>query len=170
MSGLPLLFMSSIIVAAALGTVAIWAPRRFVAKAFALGLFALFLPVGLAGWSDLLSRPKPVSLEWMQAQAEAATVLAGSIREGQGIYVWLQLEGLPEPRAYQLPWNREQAEQLEEALRDAEAGGTGVQMRLPFEPTLDPEKPKFYAMPQPALPPKPDPAPAQTFNAPEQSA
>ena len=27
-------------------------------------------------------------------------------------------------------------------------------MRLPFEPTLDAREPKFYAPPQPALPPK----------------
>jgi len=27
-------------------------------------------------------------------------------------------------------------------------------MRLPFEPSLDDREPKFYAMPQPALPPK----------------
>ena len=64
----------------------------------------------------------------------------------------------------QLPWNQQQAEQLQKALHDAEASGTGVRMRLPFEPSLDPEKPKFYAMPQPALPDKPEPgAPAQRF-------
>jgi hypothetical protein len=27
-------------------------------------------------------------------------------------------------------------------------------MRLPFEPSLDDGEPKFYALPQPALPPK----------------
>ena len=27
-------------------------------------------------------------------------------------------------------------------------------MRLPFEPSLDDQEPRFYAQPQPALPPK----------------
>ena len=37
-------------------------------------------------------------------------------------------------------------------------------MRMPFEPSLDPREPRFYAAPQPALPPKPQQAtPAQRF-------
>lgn len=172
MSGLPLLFIAGIVVALGLGSVAIWAPRRLMAKAAALGLFVLFLPLGFAGWSDLLSRPKPVGLEWLRGQADEATVLAGSIREGAEIYVWLQLDDVGEPRAYALPWNQQQAEQLQKALQDAEAGGSGVRMRLPFEPTLDPEKPRFYAMPQPMLPQKPVPpgAAPQVFTPPEQEA
>ena len=44
-------------------------------------------------------------------------------------------------------------------------------MRLPFEPTLDRREPKFYAPPQPALPPK-DLAqpPAQIYQQPGQNA
>jgi hypothetical protein len=169
MSNLPFLFATAVAVAMALGSIAIWAPRRLVAKVAALGTFALFLPIGFAGWSDLLSRPKPVAYEWFQARSDEATVLAGTVREGESIYVWLQLDGADEPRSYELPWDREQAQQLQEAMRSAENDGTGVRMRLPFEPTLDPEEPKFYALPQPALPPKD--APKQTarrFVPPEQ--
>ena len=37
-------------------------------------------------------------------------------------------------------------------------------MRLPFEPSLDDREPKFYALPQPPLPPKDaDRAPAQVY-------
>lgn len=154
MSNLPFLFAAAVLVAMGLGSIALWAPRRLIAKLGALGTFALFLPIGFAGWADLLSRPKPVAYEWFSARADEATVLAGTVREGEGIYVWLQLDTADEPRAYELPWNRDQARQLQEALRAAENDGTGVRMRLPFEPTLDPEKPKFYALPQPALPPK----------------
>ena len=46
------------------------------------------------------------------------------------------------------------AEELQQALRDAGQQGGGVRMRLPFEPSLDDLEPKFYARPQPALPPK----------------
>ena len=65
-----------------------------------------------------------------------------------------QLDGAPEPRAYQLPWSKAEAQQLQKALREAEAGGSGVRMRMPFEPSLDPREPRFYAAPQPAMPPK----------------
>jgi hypothetical protein len=96
-------------------------------------------------------------------------VLAGTIEEGERIYVWLQLDGTAEPRAYALPWDREQARELQEALRSAENDGTGVRMRLPFEPSVDPERPKFYALPQPPLPPKDLPAPSvKRFVPPEQ--
>lgn len=169
MSSMPLIFAATVVLASVLGTIALWAPRRLAAKLGALGVFALFLPVGFAGWSDLLSRPKPIAFEWLQARAGEATVLAGTIEEGERIYVWLQLDGTAEPRAYELPWDRERARELQDALRSAENDGTGVRMRLPFEPSLDPEQPKFYALPQPPLPPKDLPAQsAKRFVPPEQ--
>jgi hypothetical protein len=61
---------------------------------------------------------------------------------------------IAEPRAHVLPWDRASALPLQQALREAERQGSGVQMRLPFEPSLDDLEPKFYALPQPALPPK----------------
>ena len=35
--------------------------------------------------------------------------------------------------------------------------GGGVKMRLPFEPSLDAQEPRFYAPPPPRLPAKPHP-------------
>ena len=49
---------------------------------------------------------------------------------------------------------RDLAEQLQAAQREANENQTQVQMRLPFERSEDDQKPKFYAMPQPAQPPK----------------
>ena len=46
------------------------------------------------------------------------------------------------------------AEQLQQAARDAAEQQSAVRMRVPFEPTLDNQEPRFYALPQPALPPK----------------
>jgi hypothetical protein len=63
-----------------------------------------------------------------------------------------------------LPWSRDLAEQLQTARREAEQNDTQVQMRLPFEPSLDDGEPKFDAMPQPALPPKDlDPEPPKFY-------
>jgi hypothetical protein len=95
-----------------------------------------------------------VALEWWQGHAQEATVLGATMREQEAIFLWLALPGVAEPRAYRLPWSRDLAEQLQAAQREAENNRTQVQMRLPFEPSLDDRAPKFYAMPQPQLPPK----------------
>jgi hypothetical protein len=115
--------------------------------------------------AHLLSLPKPVALEWWLTNAPSATVLGSTVRENEAIYVWLQLEQVAEPRAYALPWNRDLAEQLQTAQREANESQSQVRMRLPFEPTLDDREPKFYALPQPPLPPKDvGRAPAQVYD------
>jgi hypothetical protein len=44
-------------------------------------------------------------------------------------------------------------------------------MNLPFENSLDRDKPKFYPLPQPKLPDKPyEKAPVHNYQAPEQGA
>jgi hypothetical protein len=154
MNGVPQLFVVAAALAATLGLISIWAPRRLMIKGTALVTATLFLPVAYASLVELLSKPKPVDLEWWRTDAAEAEVVASRLIEEEGIFLWLQLPDLIEPRAYVLPWDRVSAEQLQEALREAEQRGSGVQMRLPFEPSLDPQEPKFYAMPQPALPPK----------------
>lgn len=146
------LFLLTICLAAALATIAIWSPRRLAVKLVAVAALVLFLPLAWAAFVELLSRPKPAALEWVRAQADEAIVLASSIDEGQSIYVWLKLAEVPEPRAYVLPWDPELALQLQEATRAAD--GAGIAMRLPFEPSLDDLRPRFYPLPQPALPPK----------------
>jgi hypothetical protein len=90
-------------------------------------------------------------------------VLGSSLREDDGIYLWLQLPNAGEPRSYVLPWDREIAEQLQAAQREAEETQGGLKMRLPFEPSLDDREPKFYAMPQPAPPEKEAPAQGPQF-------
>lgn len=161
MSDIPGLFLAVVLLLCVLATHSIWAPTRMRVKLSALATTLLFMPLAYAAMLHLLSKPKPVHLEWWQAHAEEATVLGSSLREGQGIYLWLQMVDLLEPRSYVLPWSQELAQQLQEALRQAEENGTAVQMRLPFEPSLDNREPKFYALPQPAFPPKDrhDPAP-----------
>ena len=101
-----------------------------------------------------MSKPKPVDLEWVLSDTTAAEVVASRLVEDRGIYLWLQLPDVFEPRAYVLPWDRASAEELQQAMRQAEQRGSAVQMRLPFEPSLEDREPKFYALPQPALPPK----------------
>jgi hypothetical protein len=123
-------------------------------RSVSAGVFVVLLAMIYAGSAELLSRPKPLRLEWRNI-AEAK-VLGASMREGEAIYVWLQVPGAEEPRAYQLPWSMQAAEQLQQATAEAEAQGTGVEMKSPFagDGSNDPREPKFYATPQPAMPEK----------------
>jgi hypothetical protein len=154
MTNVPQLFVVAAALAAALGLITIWAPRRLTVKGTALAIATVFLPVSYASLIELLGQPKPIDLEWWRGNATEAEVVAARPIEDQGIYLWLQLPDVAEPRAFVLPWDRAGAEQLQRAMREAERNGSGVQMRQPFEPSLDDGEPKFYARPQPALPPK----------------
>ena len=165
MTELTYLFATVAVLAGLVTSISIWAPRRLWLKLTALGAATLFLPIGYLSLAHLLSLPKPVALEWWLTNAASATVLGSTMRENEAIYVWLQLEQVAEPRAYALPWNRDLAEQLQTAQREADENGSHVRMRLPFEPSLDDREPKFYALPQPPLPPKDlGQPPAQVYN------
>jgi hypothetical protein len=115
-------------------------------------IFVLLVAIVFAGSLELLGRPKPLRLEWREARE--AEVVSASLREGQGIYVWLQFDGMNEPRAYVLPWDIKMAQQLQTAMQQGQARGTSVKMTKPFSPGIDKREPKFYAAPQRALPAK----------------
>ncbi len=172
MTQLSQLFTATIALVGLLTLISLWTPRRLAVKGAALATGVLLLPLSYASLADLLSRPKPIDLEWWRTHAEEATVLGSQLHEGEGIYLWLQLPGVAEPRGYVLPWNRTTAEQLQKAEQEAQQqGGGSVRMRLPFESSLDDREPKFYALPQPAPPPKDltDP-PAQIYAPPGRDA
>lgn len=154
MSDLPPLFVVVTVLATTLAVISIWAPRRLFIKVAAVVVACSFMPAAYAAMIDLLSKPKPATFEWWLSKADEATVLGNSMEEGQAIYLWLQLDGIAEPRAYVLPWDRKLAEQLQAAMREAQEQQSAVRMRVPFEPSLDDKEPRFYALPQPALPPK----------------
>ena len=156
MTNLPFLFALAAVLAAVLASIAIWAPRRLAVKA---GRRRLRRPVH-ARWpmpaaATCSSRPKPVGLEWWLDEADEATVLGSQMREGDSLYLWLQLAGEAEPRAYRLPWNQQMAQQLQQALEEAPA----QRHRGPDAPAVraDPGRaasPSSTPPPQPALPPK----------------
>jgi len=148
------LFAASAALAAVLAAISIWSHRKLWAKVSAVLATALFIPTIYLSYADLLSRPKPVSLEWWHRSAAEATVVGAKLREGEAIYVWIEIADSDEPRAYRLPWQQEMAKQLFGAQREAEANGTKVQMRLPFTDRTEDQEPLFYALPQPPLPPK----------------
>jgi hypothetical protein len=139
--------------------------RAVVAGSFALILGALFF-----GYSDMLGRPKSTRLEVFRSNMQNAKVIGSYLKENDGVYLWLQLPGLAEPRYYKLPWDEKVAKALQSAIGENERQhGGGVGMGLPFERSWDRGEPKFYALPQPKLPDKPGERPPVTvFQAPEQ--
>lgn len=159
MTTLSLLFAAAVTVAGLLGAIGIAAPRRLALKGTALATTIVFLPLAYGSMAGLLGKPKPTGLAWWSDNGAEATVLASRIEEDEAIYLWLQLPDVSEPRAYVLPWNRDAAEELQDAEREAQENGTQLKMRLPFEPSLEDRERKFYALPQPALPRKPHPGP-----------
>ena len=86
---------------------------------------------------------------------QEASILSASYVEGEAIYLTLQWGQVP--NLYRIPWDRDTAEQLQQAMRDAQRDGSTAMMRLPFEPSWDRNEPRFYALPQPKMPDKPAP-------------
>ena len=148
------LFALAAVLAAGLATISIWSPRKLWVKVGAVFLAACFMPISYASFADLLSKPKPVALEWFNRSMIEATVLSARMQEGEAIYLWLQLPNSAEPRYYKIGWSEEVAKQLQQAMREAEKNQGGMKMELPFENTWDTDKPMFYALPQPKLPEK----------------
>lgn len=156
MSELPAFYAVFVALAAALAVVAVWSRRRLALRVGSVALLALTAAVAYGAFNDLLSRPKPAVLEFRRAAIAEAEVLGAALREGQGIYLWLRLPDIVEPRYYVLPWHLRLAEELQKAMREAERNRAGLIMRLPFEGGLEErEAPRFYAVPQAKLPDKP---------------
>jgi hypothetical protein len=162
-------FLSLALMLGAFAYVAVPAASR-VRRAIIAGSFAAILGVLFFGYSDMLGRPKSTQLEVFRANMPDAKVIGSYLKENDGMYLWLQLPGLHEPRYYKLPWDDKVAKGLQDAIAENERQhGSGVGMVLPFERGWDREEPKFYALPQPKLPDKPGERPPVTvYKAPEQ--
>ncbi len=126
------IFAASIALAALLAGIAISAPRKTPIRLLALGAMTLFLPVVYVQFIGLLSKPKPASFAWLERDVESAKLLGVSFDEGKAIYMWLQLEGMIEPRFYSLPWRQRVAEDMEDAMEQANRTRASVIIKNPF--------------------------------------
>ena len=57
-------FAGATAIAAALATIAIWAPRPARVRMLAVVITAMFIPVAYLQFVEMLSKPKPMSFEW----------------------------------------------------------------------------------------------------------
>lgn len=147
-------YVVAAVLAGVLGMFAVVAPRRRRVKFAALVCTAMFLPMTYLAANDLLSRPKPMQIEVAMGHLQNAVVTASVMREDEAIYLWLQMPGVVEPRAYQLPWSEQMAIELHKAQREAEEEGTEVQMQLPDGDASDSDEPVFQAIERIPPPPK----------------
>jgi hypothetical protein len=143
-------------IAAFLASVALRAPHRVGVKVLCIVGLAGFLPLTMAGFADLLGRPKPVALLQDIVARPEATVIAATMEEGEKIWLWVAFEPSAEPRAFSLPWDLELAKQLRKAQADGERQGSKVKMRLTRlkEKPENRAEPVFHAPPPPPLPAK----------------
>ena len=119
-------------VAAALASIAIWAPRPTRVRVLALSITVLFIPIVYVEMVEMLSKPKPMSFEWYERNTTKALLLGTSLDEGKAIYLWLRLDGSLEPRNYKVPWNLKLAEKLEDAVDDAVRNNSTIILENPF--------------------------------------
>ncbi len=56
-------------VAAALASIAIWAPRKTPVRVAAVAIAALFIPIVYVELVEMLAKPKPMSFEWFERRA-----------------------------------------------------------------------------------------------------
>ena len=153
-------------IAAALASIAIWAPRPTRVRVLALAITMLFVPTVYVQTTELLSRPKPMSFEWYQRNTEKAALLGVSLDEGQSIFLWLRLADSVEPRSYVVPWNLRLAERLEDAIDEAAKGRSMVVIDNPFQRRSfnDWGDLNIDVIPPPTLPMKKPPPPPRIFN------
>lgn len=151
-------FAAAALLAAALAAIAIWSNQKLMLKVCAVAIVGLILPAAYITIADLLSRPKPVTLEWSARNLSEATVLSAQLEEGERIFLWLRLKGIEEPRYFALPWNEQVAKQLYGAQREAKEKGTEVRMKRPAGRKYVESEKMFYAAPQPAAPLKQAPS------------
>lgn len=148
------IFVVMVALATGLALIAIRGNLSIITRVGTLGLTAMLMLTAYTGLTELLSRPKPATLEWLRGGATSATVTASYFRENEAIYLWLVFKGEVEPRAYSLPWSIEMARELRRAQREAAARQSKVKMKSLLTGNGDPSKPVFHVPPRPAPPPK----------------
>ncbi len=113
-----------------LTSLVVWSHRDIGPKLAAIGLSVVLMGSGYLGFVELLSRPKPTTMEWAQDATQNATVLSVNMREDEVIYLWLVPAGTKEPRSYAMPWNKQRAQQLDSVMRQAQEEGAGFSRQV----------------------------------------
>jgi hypothetical protein len=76
-------------------------------------------------WQSSLGLPRPTSLDLRDPQG---TVVSYVVDEPNAILLWLVPDGSSIPRSYALPFDMQQAQQLQQAFQNAKKNGAPVRM------------------------------------------
>lgn len=125
-------FAAMLLIAGALGALAVWAPRRTWVRFAAVGVVMLFIPIAYVQLVELLSKPKPMEFAWFERNRSQAMVLGIDFDEGKSIFLWLRLQDETEPRYFVIPWSLPLAERLQEGLEDAVKKNSILVIKNPF--------------------------------------
>jgi uncharacterized membrane protein YfcA len=142
-------FLALVAIVGALAWITAWSRKKTVWRHVAIVLFMIFVPACAVGVLQLLGQPYPA---WNDTKfAHGTKILGFYLVKGKAIYLLLLEPGALEPRYYVLPWNNEEAEQLERAQRKALEKGDG---KLEFQGDKDSQKVKPDSTPDHELPAK----------------
>lgn len=127
--------------------------------AFAFGSYYSF--------TKMLGNPVPIELiaPWDIPSVEKAEIIGFWFVEDEGIYLLLMHEGLKVPKYYKFPWNKNLAQQIQDAAEKSANGGKNESIILgnPFQRSWEDDKRFIHPFPQPMQPSKP-PSPFEILN------
>ncbi len=127
-------------------------------KFFTLILGISIFLISYVSLLEILSRPKPKSLEILNKYVEEVTLLHVSWVEGEAIHILIRLDGVKEPRLYSFPWDPIQAQEFDEALEKGRENNEEVRISNPFfVSNLEERKTLIYSSPAKPLPAKKPP-------------
>ena len=82
-------------------------------------------------------------------------LLHASWEEEKAIYILVEIPGIEEPRLYVLPWSRDEAEKLEQAMEEGEETNEKVRIGNPFFNADEEDRERLiYTTPTKPVPPK----------------
>jgi hypothetical protein len=139
---------------------AIWSRRDTHGRAIAVLLFIAGLFVVPAASVEMLANCKPMDLAWELDPEKEYHVLSAKLVQDIGI--WLQIDGDPAPRCYELSWSNEMANKVQKAMDGSPDGAEG-QFILRVDGGEKAEL-QVHPIPQQAPPPaKAPPEPGLTY-------
>lgn len=121
-----------------------------------LGLATLFYVAAVVAapvlYYDLLSKPKARTDEMFRTDKEVEVLTYHAIKD-EGVFMLLELPGVPEPRYYSMPWN-EQTMNLLREMQKLSKRKQPVVLQNPWERSLEKDQTTVKQVPPRKLPPK----------------
>jgi hypothetical protein len=156
MENIPVLYLLFVLTGCLLALMAIWSRRNMLVRVVAVITLVALVGLNYSALINLLGLPKPMQYSRFEDFEKESTVLAASIDEGLGIYLWLRHPEVREPRYYKMEWDQEAAIDLKRAMDQSMRNHSTVMMSPDYENSLETNKePLFYTLPQDRLPLKP---------------